>query len=106
LLGLECELDEDLLKLLVDVIDTKLLEAVILEDFKSAVAVSVRYVGNGTGALNIENTDDIFGSGLRLHGDVDPAHNPLEEVVVAIVSSRKKRRTESLQGLGESVTTR
>jgi hypothetical protein len=36
LLGLEGELDEDLLELLVDVVDAQLLKAVVLEDLEAA----------------------------------------------------------------------
>jgi hypothetical protein len=34
LLGFECQFDEDLLKLLIYVIDAKLLESILLEDFE------------------------------------------------------------------------
>lgn len=67
LFGLEGELNKDLLKLFVDIVDAELFERVLLENLES---------------INIQNTDGIGVSTTLAKGDVDTAHDPLEEIVV------------------------
>ncbi len=75
LLLLQCKLDENLLKLFVDVVDAKLLERVVVKDFES---------------VDIEDTNDVGSVGTRIHGLVDALDDPVEHVVV--------------DGFGESVS--
>ena len=67
LLSFQRELNEDLLKFLVNVVDAKLLERVVLEDFE---------------AVDVEYTNDLSMCLAGFHRDVDAGDDPLEEVVV------------------------
>ena len=80
LFRLEGELDEDLLELFVDVIDAQLLKAIVVKDLKAA---GMSAHGESGHSLDIEDSNDIVGVRLRLHGHVDTADDPLEEVVVS-----------------------
>jgi hypothetical protein len=88
LLRLESELNEDLLKLLVDVVDAKLLELVGLFSHPSLLVSSLTRKGKvetnveDLETVNIENTDNICCRPSTLHRDVDAVDDPLEEVVV------------------------
>lgn len=66
LLGLESELDEDLLQFLIDEIDAKLLEAVALEDLKS-VNVQNAYVV----ARDVSDHGNIDSLQARVQNDCD-----------------------------------
>lgn len=73
LLGFQCTFNEDLLQLFVDVIDAKLFERVVLEDFE---------------AIDIEHTDghlvvrvvQRMRFGVDRH--IDAVHDPIEQVQI------------------------
>ena len=64
LLLLECQLDKDLLELLIYIVDAQLLERVVFKDFK---AVNVQHSNHGGRRLT-----------LCLQRSVDPGDNPVK----------------------------
>ena len=76
LLSLQSQLNENLLKLLIDVVDAKLLERVALEDLKS---------------IDIENTDTMLDSLASFQRDIDALGNLIEQPSVDAHTQRVAR---------------
>ena len=108
LLGLQRQFNEDLLQLLVDIVDAKLFERVILEEPYQCMQFSMirkPYLenleaedvldetasGNEHAILQEwthQNTHDLGSGSSGLHRYIDPGHNPLKQIVVDRLGER------------------
>lgn len=84
LFSFECQLNEDLLELLVDVVDAQLFEAIILSSYLSLVhgpEECINYLEH-LETIDIQDPNGMTMSCLRFHRFVDMCHYVFKEVIV------------------------